>query len=102
MINNHDGSLATTLKQRRQKLAQLVDFPVILWSGHPSPRNFRANSFPFRASSHFLYFAGLPLTNAVIGLNDGKLDLFMDKPAPGSALWHGETPSPEEIAEMIG
>ncbi|NEP21345.1 aminopeptidase P family protein [Moorena sp. SIO3I6] len=102
MINNHDGSLATTLKQRRQKLAQLVDFPVMLWSGHPSPRNFRANSFPFRASSHFLYFAGLPLTNAVIGLNDGKLDLFMDKPAPGSALWHGEVPSPEEIAEMIG
>ncbi|QLE54205.1 aminopeptidase P family protein [Nostoc sp. TCL26-01] len=94
--------LANTLRDRRQKLATLIDFPTILWSGGSSPRNFPANGFPFRASSHFLYFAGLPLPNAAIRLEAGKLELFMDDPAPSSALWHGEMPKREEIAQTIG
>ncbi|WP_421658001.1 aminopeptidase P family protein [Leptothermofonsia sp. ETS-13] len=94
--------IADTLKARRQRLAELVDFPVILWSGASSPRNFAANHFPFRASSHFLYFAGLPLENAAIRLESGRLELFMDEPAPDTALWHGESPSRQAIAEQIG
>jgi Xaa-Pro aminopeptidase len=102
LIQNTSNSLVDTLRQRRQKLASLIDFPVILWSGNTNPRNFPANVFPFRASSHFLYFAGLPLPNAVIRLETGKLELFMDDPKPSSALWHGETPFREEIAQKIG
>ncbi|MBD0314979.1 MAG: aminopeptidase P N-terminal domain-containing protein, partial [Microcoleus sp. T3-bin5] len=71
-------------------------------SGNTSPRNFPANVFPFRTSSHFLYFAGLPLPNAAIRLEAGKLELFMDDPKPSSALWHGEMPSREKIAQKIG
>ncbi|HEY9727761.1 MAG TPA: aminopeptidase P family protein, partial [Chroococcales cyanobacterium] len=70
--------------------------------GQASPRNFPANLFPFRASSHFLYFAGLPLENAAIVLHDGLLELFMDDSPPESALWHGEMPKREEIAQTIG
>ncbi|MBD2503238.1 aminopeptidase P family protein [Anabaena azotica] len=95
-------SLANTLRDRRQKLASLIDFPVILWSGSDTPRNFPANIYPFRASSHFLYFAGLPLPHAAIRLEAGKLELFIDDPTPGSALWHGEMPKREEIAAQIG
>ncbi len=95
-------SLAEILRVRREKLAELIDFPAILWSGSPSPRNFAANLFRHRPSSHFLYFAGLPLENAVIRLEGGKLQLFMDNPAPSSALWHGEMPSRDGIAENIG
>ncbi|MBW4473988.1 MAG: aminopeptidase P family protein [Stenomitos rutilans HA7619-LM2] len=95
-------SLIDALKARRLRLAALVDFPVLLWSGQSSPRNFRANTFPFRASSHFLYFTGLPLENAVIRLEDGNLILFMDEASPASALWHGETPTRDEIAGAIG
>ncbi|HEY9653853.1 MAG TPA: aminopeptidase P family protein [Crinalium sp.] len=95
-------SLIAALQARRAKLAALVDVPVLLWSGSSSPRNFRANTFPFRASSHFLYFAGLPLENAVIRLDGGKLVLFMDEASPGSALWHGESPTRDEIAAAIG
>jgi Xaa-Pro aminopeptidase len=96
------SNLPQTLRNRRQKLAQLIDFPAILWSGAKSPRNFTANAFPYRANSHFLYFAGIPLQNAAIRLVDGKLELFIDDPHPSSALWHGETPTREEIAQQIG
>ncbi len=95
-------NLAHTLQQRREKLAQLIDFPVILWSGGASPRNFPANRYPFRASSHFLYFAGLQLENAAIRLHQGKLELFINPPKEGSNLWHGDTPQPRELAETIG
>lgn len=101
-IHSNYTTLVTTLGTRRQCLAQLIDFPVILWSGSRISRNFPANSFRFRASSHFLYFAGLPLENAAIYLDGGKLELFMDEASPASTLWHGEMPKRAEIAEIIG
>ena len=99
---NRNLFLTEALQARRAKLAALVNFPVLLWSGRSSPRNFPANKFPFRASSHFLYFAGLPLENAVIRLEGGKLTLFIDEASPASALWHGETPKRDDIAAAIG
>ncbi|MEM7555013.1 MAG: aminopeptidase P family protein [Cyanobacteria bacterium P01_A01_bin.84] len=103
MLTKHTSySLRDTLYQRRQRLSQLIDFPVIIWSGGRSPRNFAANAFPFRASSHFLYFAGLSLPNAAIRLEADKLELFTDEASPGSALWYGKTPTREEIAQNIG
>ncbi len=95
-------SLAIGLKQRRDKLARLFKHPVVLWSGSPLRRNFSANKFPFRASSHFLYFAGIPLANAVIYLEGGKLELYLDDAPPSATLWHGETPTREEIGRVIG
>ncbi|XDE64427.1 aminopeptidase P family protein [Arthrospira platensis BEA 1257B] len=94
--------LVNSLYQRRHQLAQLVDFPVLLWSGGVRSRNFPANIYPFRASSHFLYFAGLSLVDTVIHLEGGKLTLFMDDPDPDSALWHGESLSRDRLAEIIG
>ncbi|MCG6133843.1 MAG: aminopeptidase P family protein [Nostoc sp. LLA-1] len=95
-------NISHTLQQRRQKLAKLIDFPAILWSGSINARNFPANHFPFRASSHFLYFAGLPLPNAAIRIEAGKLELFMDDPHPSSALWRGEMPTRDQIVQQIG
>lgn len=94
--------LIEPLTLRRQKLAQLLDCPVLLWAGASPARNFPANKFPFRASSHFLYFAGLPLEHAVIRLEQGELILFLDAAHPASALWHGEMPTPAAIAAQIG
>ncbi|MEH2037205.1 aminopeptidase P family protein [Nostoc sp.] len=102
LIQQTSTSLGETLRHRRQQLAKLIDFPAILWSGSNNSRNFPANSFPFRANSHFLYFAGLPLPKAAIRLEAGKLELFIDDPSPSSALWHGEMPTREVIAEKIG
>ena len=101
-FNRQSPSLATTLSQRRQRLSQIVDFPVILWSGSYIPRNFTANHFPFRASSHFLYFAGISLANAAIRIENGKLELFLDEGPDDSIIWQGEMPKRSEIAEYIG
>lgn len=94
--------LREVLYQRRQRLARLFEQPVILWSGCSSARNFPHNTFPFRASSHFLYFAGLPIENAAIRMEAGRLELFIDETPLSAALWHGETPSRAELAEIIG
>lgn len=93
---------AASLKQRRIELARLIEYPVVLWSGNANGRNFPANKLPFRASSHFLYFAGMPVINAAIRLDAGKLELFMDDPPPEATLWHGTTPSREEIGKAVG
>ena len=98
----NDRTFTASLKQRRDKLGRLIDRPVVLWSGSPIGRNFSANKFPFRASSHFLYFAGLPLVNAVIRLEAGRLELYLDNPPPSATLWHGETPTTAEIGAAIG
>lgn len=100
--NFRDRALATTVRERRERLANLISFPVLLWSGQRPSRNFPSNTYPFRASSHFLYFAGIQLENAAIRLADGKLELFADDPDPAIALWHGEMPKRHEIARLIG
>ncbi|NES03257.1 MAG: aminopeptidase P family protein [Okeania sp. SIO2F4] len=101
-IPTNHTSLSKTLHNRRQKLANLINFPAILWSGSRSTRNFLLNTFPFRSSSHFLYFAGLPIEDAAISLEAGKLALFMDNPPPSNLLWHGEIPTRDRLAEIIG
>ncbi|MGB3295793.1 MAG: aminopeptidase P family protein [Phormidesmis sp.] len=94
--------LTDILRLRRRRLAEKIDFPVLLWSGTAKPRNFAANIYPYRASSHFLYFAGLPLENAAIRLEGERLTLFMDDATADDALWHGSGPSRSDIAEQIG
>ncbi len=89
------------LGRRRRALAQRFSAPVLLGSGQPVSRNFPANTYPFRASSHFLYLAGLPLAGAALLVEDGKATLFMDDPDPGAALWHGPSPSPADHAEAM-
>ncbi|HEY9700689.1 MAG TPA: aminopeptidase P family protein [Trichocoleus sp.] len=96
------ASIAPVLRQRRQRLAQHIDFPAVFWSGRSSSRNYAANTFPFRASSNFLYFAGLPVENAAIRLEGNRLELFMDNPTAADLLWHGASLTREQMAEQIG
>lgn len=90
------------LNDRRQHLQEVFPQPVVLWSGTALPRNFAANTYPFRASSHFLYFAGLPLEGAAIRLSHGELELYWDEPSPKAALWQTLPPSRKTIAAHIG
>lgn len=85
---------------RRGALSErLAGAPVLLAAGLPRPRNYRANLYPFRASSHFLYFAGASIPGAALLLEGGRAALFAPKPEPDDALWHGPQPSFDEIRE---
>jgi Xaa-Pro aminopeptidase len=97
-----DSQLLKILDRRRQKLGAVFEGRALLWSGAAPSRNFSANPYPFRASSHFLYFAGLPLQGSVLSLECGQLTLFMDDASPEDALWHGGSPTCQEIAAQMG
>jgi len=95
-------TLKETLANRRQRLAAQVDLPVLLWSGHSTARNYPGNPYPFRASSHFLYLAGVSLPDVAIALQGNRLTLLMDDPTAADSLWHGAMETRDQVAERIG
>src|SRR5262245_47369513 len=91
------------MSARRERLAaRLSGQPALIASGAPRARNYAANTFPFRATSHFLYLFGLPLRGG-FGLWDGAAwTLYLPQPEPDAALWHGPEPDFAEIAAAVG
>ena len=87
---------------RREALAAAVDHPVLLVGNGRQPRNFPANSLPFRQDSTFLYFTGCAVPGAALLVDGDAHTLFLPQPGPGDALWHGPTPSLEEQAARFG
>ena len=87
---------------RRDRLAaQLGDSPALVAAGTPRPRNYAANTFPFRATSHFLYLFGAPLRGAH-GLWDGSAwTLYVPAPASDDPLWHGPEPSLADLERIL-
>ncbi len=96
------AGLSSQLFVRRRRLVAQVSQPILLWAGDRQSRNFRANKLPFRASSHFLYFAGLPLAGAVLFIDGIQSVLFIDFPTKDNVLWHGESVSPNQLGEWLG
>ena len=94
--------LRNACRTRREKLAAGLDHPWIVPAGRAQPRNYRANTFPFRASSHFLYLVGAPLEEAVLLESGDGATLFAKRPTEDDALWHGATPSLSELGDMLG
>jgi len=103
MVRRMDLSVATpeAARARRAKLAERVDGPVALFAGQAPPRNYPDAPYPFRASSHFLYFAGLGLERAVLVL-DGDATVYVVPPSPDDALWLGPLPGYDALAEAVG
>jgi Xaa-Pro aminopeptidase len=75
---------------------------ALLASGTPRPRNYAANTFPFRATSHFLYLCGLPLRGAYLHFDGEGFTIYAPEPDPDAALWHGEEPGLGELAAVLG
>jgi Xaa-Pro aminopeptidase len=99
-VASNGGSAFAT---RRARLAALLgNRPALLPSGVARPRNYIANTFPFRAQSHFLYLFGLPLRGAY-GLWDGAAwTVFAHAPDTDGSLWHGAEPGLDELAQALG
>mgnify|MGYP003603273429 CR=1 FL=1 len=92
---------AEDFRQRRQRLARLFPQPVVIFSGRPAPRN-PPQTHPFRASSHFLYFAGWNQPHLAVLLEDGQATLFYDRPSVEEAIWEGPGPDLDELRARYG
>lgn len=90
------------LAARRARLSNKLRGPALLVSGLARPRNYRANRFPFRAESHFLYFVGRPLEGAALLIRPEGSVLYAEPPDPEEALWTGPQPTLEELSRELG
>jgi Xaa-Pro aminopeptidase len=70
-------------------------------AGLPSARNYQANTFTYRAASHFLYLVGTPLPGAALLLTQDRALLFVEPEADDDALWHGAKPSLEDLHRSL-
>jgi Xaa-Pro aminopeptidase len=90
-------------ERRRGRLAaELGNRPALIAAGTPRPRNYAANRYPFRASSHFLYLVGAPLSGGVALYDGTSWTLYLPEPGADDALWEGAQPSFDELAETLG
>lgn len=93
----------TALTVRRRRLAERLDgTPALIFAGAPVPRNYPDATYPFRASSHFLYLTGVPLPRAVLWVDGPDSILFAPAHGPESELWEGPSPSRTELVEATG
>jgi Xaa-Pro aminopeptidase len=70
----------------------------LIAAGGARARNYAANTYPFRASSHFLYLFGLAERDG-FGLWDGSSwTLYLPPRTADDALWEGPRPSLEDLA----
>jgi Xaa-Pro aminopeptidase len=86
---------------RRRALARRFPGAALFAAGRPRSRNYRANCYPFRAASHFLYFVGEHIPGAALLFAEGKVTLFAEPPEPDDPLWHGPRPSFAELREAL-
>jgi len=86
---------------RRRALLARFPSPALFAAGRPPSRNFPANQYAFRASSHFLYFTGAPIPGAALLFAEGKATLFAEPPDPEDALWHGPRPALADVREAL-
>jgi len=95
--------LLTACAHRRQQLeGRLAGLAALVPAGVPASRNYPANTYPFRASSHFLYLVGVSLEGAVLLVAAGQSALFLPARDAFDDLWHGPLASPEELSALLG
>jgi Xaa-Pro aminopeptidase len=87
---------------RRAALATRVPDPVLLLGNAPRSRNLPLVKLPFRQDSTLLYFTGCRVPSAAALLVDGRCTVFLPDPDPDDPLWHGPTPSFDEVRATLG
>jgi len=94
-----------TYVQRRNLLKKRLGSGLILFLGNrESPMNYRANVYPFRQDSSFLYFFGLdsPELAAVIDVDENREILFGDDVGIEDIIWTGPQPQMKDRASGVG
>src|SRR5262245_37456458 len=97
-----DSSDTAAFQARRERLGRRLGGPALFVSGLARPRNFTGNRYPFRAESHFLYFAGAALEGAALLVEGWRSTLYAPPPDPEAELWGGRQPSFAELEARVG
>lgn len=90
-------SHASAFVARRRALQSRLSNPALFAAGLPLARNYRANTFTYRATSHFLYLVGAPLAGAALLVTPEKTVLFVEPEGEDDALWHGARPTLDDL-----
>ncbi len=96
---------ASIYRARRNRLRELIGNGVVLLMGNSlQPRPYPANTYPFRQSSHFMYYAGLadPDLVVLIHMDSEREVLFGNPVSMDDIIWSGELPGLEERAASVG
>jgi len=92
-------------RARRNEIRQVAAGGVILWLGHVlQPRNYAANTFPFRQNSHFLYYTGLAEPDlALLSYPDADSDILFSRPeSMDDVVWNGPGKTRLDMAREAG
>lgn len=89
------------LVSRRAEVFGSLHTPAVVFAGSPVARNYPGNTYPFRASSHFLYLAGQGLADSALLWEGGKVTLFTPQPTQDDALWHGATRTLDALRDEL-
>ena len=98
---------ANIYRERRARLARDLDRPMVIFAGRARPRHYATNTYPFRASSCYLYFGGPPIKGAVWLIepgSNGEQGSTLLRPVLDfdEAVWNGDPPSDQSIAAAAG
>ena len=96
---------ASVYAERRRILAQQVGQGILFFPGAvEQPMNYKANTYPFRQDSSFLYYFGFstPGLVGIIDADSGKSYLVGDNADIEDVVWMGPQPSMEERIHQIG
>ncbi|HYE79845.1 MAG TPA: aminopeptidase P family protein [bacterium] len=76
---------------------------ILLLGERLVPRNYPHNTYPFRQSSHLLYFAGIPVPDIALTIDpDGGATLYAEPPSMAEVIWTGPLPTPADFAAGAG
>jgi len=94
-------------RRRRARLASSLGRPMVIFAGQSRARAYATNSYPFRASSTYIYFGGPPVEGACWLIEPGSEGdagsaLFRPPATLDDAVWLGETYSDDALAASAG
>jgi Xaa-Pro aminopeptidase len=92
------------LRARRERFLDGLRSPALLHAGGALPRNYPANTYPYRPDSNFLAFFAEPEPGsaALFDPQSRRVTLFLPARTRDDALWHGQQPDFDAMRERHG
>jgi len=96
------SSPVSAFRDRRTRLSRaLAPSCALIASGQRRSKNYPANTFPFRADSHFLYLVGQSIPGAALLLGGNEPELFVPPTSSDDVIWTGPTLDEDELGAKL-